>query len=128
MKKKTLLLIIMLMVSVISFANGEHEFIGKQLELQVGYNNDYEDVIHPKPRTPEIIPIIYFDGSTLFFATSCDGCTLQIVDEAENICYELVIPMDTTELELPENLFGEYKLRIIRGNTLYYGIINKVLF
>lgn len=128
MKKKTLLSIIMLMVSVISFANGEHEFIGKQLELQVGYNNDYEDVIHPKPRTPEIIPTIYFDGSTLFFATPCDGCTLQIVDEAENICYELVIPMGTTELELPENLFGEYELRIIRGNTLYYGIINKVLF
>lgn len=124
MKKKTLLSIIMLMVSVISFANGEHEFIGKQLELQVGYNNDFEDVIHPKPRTPEIIPIIYFDGSTLFFATSCDGCTLQIVDEAENICYELVIPMGTNELVLPNNLSGEYELRIIRGNTLYYETIN----
>lgn len=124
MKKKTLLSIIMLMVSVISFANGEHEFMGKQLELQVGYNNDYEDVIHPKPRTPEIIPIIYFDGSTLFFATSCDGCTLQIVDEAENICYELVIPMGTNELVLPNNLSGEYELRIIRGNTLYYETIN----
>ena len=118
MKMKTLITAIMLMMSVMSFANGEHEFIGEQLDLQVGYY-DKGQMTHPKPRTPEIIPIIYFDGSTLFFATSCDGCTLQIVDEAENICYELVIPMDTTELELPENLFGEYKLRIIRGNTLY---------
>ena len=123
MKKKTLLSIIMLMVSVISFANGEHEFIGKQLELQVGYNNDYEDVIHPKPRTPEIIPIIYFDGSTLFFATPCEDYTLQIVDESENICYDLVIPIGTNELDLPENLFGEYELRIINGNTCYYGVV-----
>lgn len=123
MKKKTLLSIIMLMVSVISFANGEHEFIGKQLELQVGYNNDYEDVIHPKPRTPEIIPIIYFDGSTLFFATSCDGCTLQIVDEMENICNEVVIPMGTQQITLPDYLVGEYELRIIQGNTIYYGTI-----
>lgn len=123
MKKKTLLSIIMLMVSVISFANGEHEFIGKQLELQVGYNNDYEDVIHPKPRTPEIIPIIYFDGSTLFFATSCDGCTLQIVDEMENICNEVVIPMGTQQITLSDYLVGEYELRIIQGNTIYYGTI-----
>ncbi|MBR2017092.1 MAG: hypothetical protein IKA00_07340 [Prevotella sp.] len=49
---------------------------------------------------------------------------MQIIDESENICYELVIPAGTTELELPENLFGEYELRIIRGNTCYYGTIN----
>lgn len=127
MKMKTMITAIMLMISVMSFANGEQNFVGGQLELGVKYDDDTE-ITNPKPRTPEIIPIIYFDGSTLFFATSCDGCTLQIVDEAENICYELVIPMGTTELELPENLFGEYEMRIIRGNTLYYGIINKVLF
>lgn len=124
MKMKTLITAITLMMSMISFANGESNFSGDKLELNVKHNDLEEDVIHPRPRTPETIPVIYFDGNTLYFATSCDGCTLQIVDEAENICYELVIPMDTTELELPENLFGEYELRIIRGNTLYYGTIN----
>lgn len=113
----------MLMMSMMSFANGEHEFIGKQLELQVGYNNDYEDVIHPKPRTPEIIPIIYFDGSTLFFATSCDGCTLQIVDAAENICYELVIPIGTQQITLPDYLVGEYELRITNSHLYYYSVL-----
>ena len=121
MKMKTLITAIMLMMSIMSFANGEQDFVGDKLELEVGY---IEPFGNPHPRTPEIIPTIYFDGSTLFFATPCDGCTLQIVDEAENICYELVIPMGTTELELPENLFGEYELKIIRGNTLYYGTIN----
>ena len=123
MKMKTMITAIMLMMSMMSFANGEQDFAGELLDLQVGYH-DKGQASHPKPRTPEVIPQIYFDGNTLYFATPCDGCTLQIVDEAENICYELVIPMGTTELELPENLFGEYELRIIRGNTLYYGTIN----
>lgn len=124
MKMKTMITAIMLMMSVMSFANGESNFSGDKLELNVKYNDLEEDVIHPRPRTPETIPVIYFDGNTLYFATPCDGCTLQIVDESENICYELVIPMGTTELELPENLFGEHMLKIVDGNTCYYGTIN----
>ena len=34
MKMKTLITAIMLMMSVMSFANGEHEFIGEQLDLE----------------------------------------------------------------------------------------------
>ena len=107
---------------MISFANGEPNFIGEQLELEVGYY-DESQANHPKPRTPETIPTIYFDGTTLNFATPCDGYTLQIVDAAENICYEVVIPMGTNEQLLPNNLSGEYELRIINGNTCYYGMI-----
>lgn len=120
MKKKTILSIIILMMSVMSFANGEPNFIGEQLELEVGYIKDLP-IGTSRPRTPETIPTIYFNGSTLFFATPCEDYTLQIVDESENICYDLIIPIGTNELDLPENLFGEYKLRIINGNTCYYG-------
>ena len=123
MKMKTMITAIMLMMSMMSFANGEQNFVGEQLELKVGYV-DESQIGLPTPRTPEAIPVIYFDGNTLYFATPCDGCALQIVDTAENICYELIIPMSSTELELPNNLFGEYELKIIRGNTLYYGTIN----
>lgn len=125
MKKKTILSIIILMMSVMSFANGEPDFIGEQLELEVGYIKDLP-IGSSRPRTPETIPTIYFNGSTLFFATPCDGCTLQIVDEAENICYELVIPMGTNELVLPNNLSGEYELRIIQGNTCYSGLVTVI--
>lgn len=124
MKTKTMITAIMLMMSTMSIANGEPNFIGDKLELNVKYNDLEEDVIHPRPRTPETIPVIYFDGNTLYFATACDSCTLQIVDTTENICYELVIPAGTTELELPNNLFDEYELRIVQGNTCYYGTIN----
>lgn len=123
MKKKTILSIIILMMSVMSFANGEPDFIGEQLELEVGYIKDLP-IGTSRPRTPETIPTIYFDGTILYFATSCDGCTLQIVDAAENICYELIIPAGTTDLELPNNLSGEHELRIINGNTCYYGTIS----
>ena len=123
MKMKTMITAIMLMMSMMSFANGEQGFVGEQLDLEVGYIKEMP-IGTSMPRTPEAIPVIYFEGNTLYFATSCDGYTLQIVDAAENICYELVIPMGTNELVLPNNLFGEYELRIIQGNTLYYGTIN----
>ena len=124
--KKIIICLSMLLAAFTSNANQNQGFSESgitPLELQVKIIDPTEAEI-PIKRTPETIPTIYFDGNTLYFATSCDGYTLQIVDEAENICYDLVIPMGTTELELPENLFGEYEMRIIRGNTCYYGAIN----
>lgn len=124
--KKIIICLSMLLAAFTSNANQNQGFSESgitPLELQVKIIDPTEAEI-PIKRTPETIPTIYFDGNTLYFATSCDGYTLQIVDEAENICYDLVIPMGTTELELPENLFGEYELRIIRGNTCYFDTIN----
>ena len=112
----------MLMMSMMSFANGEQDFTGEQIKLHVS-DVPLKDILDPQPRTPEIIPTIYFNDNTLYFATPCDGYTLQIVDAAENICYEVVIPMGTNELVLPNNLSGEYELRIINGNTCYYGVV-----
>ena len=122
MNMKTFITAIMLMMSMMSFANGEQDYTGEQLELEVGYIKEMP-IGTSMPRTPEIIPTIYFDGSILYFATPCDGYTLQIVDAAENICYEVVIPMGTNELVLPNDLSGEYELRIINGNTCYYGVV-----
>ena len=54
-----------------------------------------------RPRTPVCVPTIYLDGHTLFFETSCDGCTLMLLDEDGNVAYSLVIPTGTTSLTLP---------------------------
>lgn len=124
--KKIIICLSMLLAAFTSNANQNQGFSESgitPLELQIKIIDPTEAEI-PIKRTPETIPTICFDDSTLFFATPCDGCTLQIVNETENICYELVIHMGTTELELPDNLFGKYELRIIRGNTCYYGFIN----
>ena len=37
MKMKTFITAIMLMMSMMSFANGEQDYTGEQLELEVGY-------------------------------------------------------------------------------------------
>ena len=120
MKMKTFITAIMLMMSMMSFANGEQDFVGDKLELEVGY---IEPFGNPHPRTPEMIPTINFDGNTLYFTTPCDGYTLQIVDAAENICYELVIPIGTQQITLPDYLVGEYELRITNSHLYYYSVL-----
>lgn len=76
-----------------------------------------------RPRTPVCVPTIYLDGHTLFFETSCDGCTLQLFDEDGNVVYSLVIPTGTTSLTLPATLTGNYEIQIIRGDFTFVGEI-----
>lgn len=126
MKKGIVLSIIMLMMSVMSFANEEPTFIGTQIELEVKHVEPETSTIPQKPRTPIVIPIIYTDGISLFFYTPCNGYTIYISDTEGNICYETVVPYGAEELTLPEYLSGEYELRIIQGSTCYSGLVTVI--
>ena len=72
---------------------------------------------------PVQVPEVSLDGHTLYFFTLCDGCTLNLVDENDDVVYTLVIPSGTTSLALPSDLSGEYELQIIRGNYCFWGTI-----
>lgn len=72
---------------------------------------------------PVQVPEVSLDGHTLYFFTPCDGCTLNIVDENDDVVYTLLIPCGTTSLALPSDLSGEYELQIIRGNYCFWGTI-----
>lgn len=72
---------------------------------------------------PVQVPEVSLDGHTLYFFTPCDGCTLNLVDENDDVVYTLVIPSGTTSLALPSDLSGEYELQIIRGNYCFWGTI-----
>ncbi len=74
-------------------------------------------------RLPVCVPTIYLDGHTLYFETSCDGCTLQLFDEDGNVVYSLVIPTGTTSLTLPATLTGDYEIQVIRGDITFAGEI-----
>lgn len=76
------------------------------------------------PKSPMMIPSISIANYTLYFDTPCDGCTLNIVDENNLVVYTLVIPSGTTSLVLPSTLSGKYELQLIRGNYLFWGVIN----
>ena len=117
MKKVILLIISLLAISQYSFAQ-EQEVPIKFEKILVGSGGNQN------PRTPENIPVVYLNGNTLLLSTSCDGYTLEIIDEMGNICHQTVIPIGTTALTLPQSLTGEYRLKIVDGNTCYYGPIN----
>ena len=74
-------------------------------------------------KSPVCVPIVYQDGNVLTFETPCDGCTLQLVDEDDDVVYSIVIPAGTTTLVLPATLSGTFELQIIRDNWLFYADI-----
>lgn len=92
------------------------------LYLQVGLVDPTEEY-EPLQKGPIVIPSVSLEDHTLSFATSCDGCTLRLVDANDNVVYSTVIPTGTTSLVLPSSLFGEYKIQIIQGNLCFYGYI-----
>ncbi len=75
------------------------------------------------PKSPVVAPTVYIDGYALMFDTPCDGCTLQLVDENDDVVYSIIIPAGTTMLYLPSDLEGTFELQIIDGEWLFYGEI-----
>lgn len=76
------------------------------------------------PKSPILIPSINIEDYTLYFDTPCDGCTLRLVNEDNEVEYTTVIPVGADELVLPSYLSGEYELQIFRGIYCFYGYID----
>lgn len=92
------------------------------IPLKVG-RIDPTNPVMPRPKSPVLAPTVYIDGYELTFETPCDGCTLQLVDEDNDVVYSIVIPAGTTTLYLPSYLEGTFELQIISGEWLFYGEI-----
>ena len=74
-------------------------------------------------RSPVRIPSVSILDHTLYFASSCDGCTLRLVNEDGDVEYAVEIPENTSTITLPFYLSGEYELQIIRGNYCFFGFV-----
>ena len=98
-------------------ADGEPIMLGVTID-------DPEQNFPSYPKTPIVPPSVSLDDHTLYFATPCDGCTLNIVDGNGVVVYTIVIPTGTTSLVLPATLSGEYGLQIISGIYLFFGTID----
>lgn len=77
----------------------------------------------PNHRGAVFVPQLGIDNHTLLLYTSCDGCTLQLVNEENEIEYSIIIPANTNTIELPSYLSGEYRIEIIRGRFVFCGTI-----
>ena len=93
------------------------------INLEAGYV-DPEDEGGDPHRSPILIPQVGIDNYTLTFYTPCDGCTLRLLDENDNIPFVTVIPVGTTTLVLPSYLSGTYQIQIISGNICFWGYID----
>lgn len=69
-------------------------------------------------------PSLSLENHTLYFNTSCNGCTLQLLDESGNVKYTKVIPENTSNITLPSDMAGGCELQIIRGQYCFYGLID----
>lgn len=110
-----------LLFSCVVSAHNEQTY--EEIPLQVTI--DDPTIQHgPIRRTPILTPAVSIEGHILHFNTSCNGCTLQLLDKKGEVQYDIVILEDTTSINLPTSLEGEFKIQIIRGKYRFYGFIN----
>lgn len=120
--KRSLFIVLMLVLAV-SQGSARIQNVCEGIFLQVRIYDPTEPD-EPYQKSPVTIPTISLDGHTIIFDTPCDGSTLRLVDENDNVVYSTVIPTGTTSLVLPLSLSGEYEIQIIQGNICFYGFIN----
>ena len=98
--------------------------LGVKYDGEMGYIDPETNTgeFHPAPPRR---PTIYYNEqlSSLFFDSSCIGCTLRLIptDEEED---EYTTIINSQILYLPLWLFGEYELQIVRGTLCFYTYID----
>ena len=121
MTKKSI--IISLLAAMLTLGNLSVYADPELIVLEVGIE-DPEHGDSSQQKTPITVPDISLEDHTLYFYTPCDGCTLRLLDENDNVVYSTVIATGTTSLVLPSTLSGEYEIQIIQGNICFYGYID----
>lgn len=106
-----------------SLTDAKVQNVCEEVFLQVSFTDPTENQ-KPIKRSPVVIPFVGIDDHTLYFYTPCDGATLQLKNEYEDVEYIVDIPTGTTTLLLPSYLLGDYQLEIIQGRFRYYGYIS----
>lgn len=122
MKMKRSIFALVLFLSA-SLTDAKIQNVCDEVCLQVALVDPTENQ-KPIKRSPVVIPSISIDDHALYFNTSCDGCTLRLFNEDGDMVVNMIIPEDSSTINLPSFLFGEYEIQIIRGNYCFYGYIN----
>lgn len=78
------------------------------------------DLSNKPAKSPIVIPEVYLDGNVLSFDESLEGCTVQLLDEDENIVFSHSIGENETSVTFPSTLAGEYELQIVCGSITFY--------
>lgn len=92
------------------------------IDLHVGFVDPSESHV-PIKRSPVEVPSLYLEGHNLWFDSSCNNCTLLLLNGEGDIEYSITIPDETTSISFPNYLNGEYEIQIIRGQFCFYGYV-----
>ena len=106
-----------------AYSQSQNLFSFENVYLQVR-KVDSADSAKSVKRSSVKTPSLSLENHTLYFNTSCDGCTLQLLDESGNVKYTKVIPENTSNITLPSDMAGGCELQIIRGQYCFYGLID----
>lgn len=121
MKKRLLTLLCILSMPFVIYAQSDDNQ-GHKIPFMT-YRINPSTPGHGAHKTPVNPPVVYMDGHTLYFVSSCDSCILQLLNEEDEVIYSIVIPSEVSTLSLPFELEGYYELQIIRGNWIFYSEI-----
>ena len=106
-----------------AYSQSQNLFSFENVYLHVRKVDSADSAISVK-RSSVKTPSLSLENHTLYFNTSCDGCTLQLLDESGNVKYTKVIPENTSNITLPSDMAGGCELQIIRGQYCFYGLID----
>lgn len=123
--KKLLLSIVLLLAT--SFSDAIAQITGENIYEEIVLHTGIIDPTAPEgpiKRSPIRVPSISINAHTLYFNSSCDGYTLRLYDEKGDLVVNLIIPENSSTINLPSFLVGEYEIQIIKGKYCFYGYVN----
>lgn len=75
---------------------------------------------NPLPKSPIEPPSATLDGYTLTFDASHPAYTLTLIDEKDEVAWQVTVPANVSIVYLPATLSGNYVLTLYSGGLYYY--------
>lgn len=121
--KKTIILLICLLFCITSAWSKTSTVDSCFTKVQLQYHGyDNGPVLNPYPRSPKAPVIIYYDENHLYLNGNLLGYEMDLTDfQGHNVYHVLV---NSTVIDLPQNLKGEYIIQFILKENSYYGSIS----
>lgn len=82
--------------------------------------NKRGEIPNKSQRTPIHIPILYYDGESLFFEEPHSAFYLQLINNKNIVIYETFIDETTTSIALPQNEVGNITITLSTIDGYYF--------
>lgn len=112
---KKYLLFILLLLTDVSYA-GIQSYVLIPFEVCI---SDPSAPPKPRPKSPINVPTVVLDDHQLIFQSAHPAYTLYLYEE-EVLVYSTEISPDSTIVNLPSWLSGEYEIQLYMGECSYY--------